>query len=236
MKNCFFTLFAIFILQGCAMSGAQRSAASDADKAHITAAYDINHATDGSFSDRYQNSSQTSKGIVFGGVTGAAAGGVSSLGIVPGLFTGAIIGGAIGAYIDQTATLADKLENRGVQTIILGDQIMLVIPSALIFNAMTPYIRPTAYSTLDLIAEFIDSHPNMTVKISAYTSQAGVCEVNLALSVQQADGVEKYLWRKNVNTRILTAAGYGGSNLVTSDDSWSGQNYRVEIVFEKVPV
>jgi outer membrane protein OmpA-like peptidoglycan-associated protein len=232
-----FTVFLVLFLSGCASSGAQRASAGEADKAYITADYDIRHANESSFSDAYQNSSQTSKGVVFGGATGAAAGGLSSMGVVPGLLTGAIIGGAIGAYIDQSATLADRLENRGVKTIILGDQIMLVMPSSLVFNPFTPDIRPTMYTTLDTVAEFINTYPNMTVKISAYTSQMGSCAVNLALSAQQAGNIEKYLVRKNVNTRILTAAGYGGVNPVAKDDgSWSNDNYRVEITFEKVPV
>jgi outer membrane protein OmpA-like peptidoglycan-associated protein len=233
----FFILFFMGILQGCASSGAQRASASDADKAYITASYDIRHANEASFSDKYQNSSQTSKGIVLGGATGAAAGSLTSMGMGPGFLTGAIIGGAIGAYIDQSTTLTDRLENRGVKVIILGDQVMVVIPSALVFNPFTPEIRPTMYSTLDEVAELINTYPNMTVKIAAFTSQQGSCAVNLALSAEQAANIEKYLIRKDVNTRILTAAGLGGSNPVAKDDgSWSSDNYRIEITFEKVPI
>ncbi|MBV8801695.1 MAG: OmpA family protein [Gammaproteobacteria bacterium] len=227
----------ILFFQGCASSGAQRSSASDADKAYITAQYNINHFNDGSFSDTYQNSSQLSKGVVLGGATGAAAGGLSSMGVMPGLLTGAIIGGAIGAYYDQTATLADQLQNRGIKVIELGDQTLIVVPSSSVFNSATSNIRPTAYPTLDLIAEFISNYPNTTVKISAYTSQMGSDAVNLALSQQQAACIERYLLRRNINTRILTAAGYGGSSPVTKDDgSWTNDNYRIEISFEKVPV
>jgi outer membrane protein OmpA-like peptidoglycan-associated protein len=227
----------ILFLQGCASSGAQRSSASDADKAYITTAYNINHYNDGSFADTYQNSSQLSKGVVLGSATGAAAGSLSSMGFMPGLLTGAIIGGAIGAYYDQTATLADQLQNRGVKIIELGDQTLVVVPSSSVFNSATPNIRPTAYSTLDLIAQYISNYPKTTVKISVYTSQMGSDTVNLALSQQQAACIERYLLQRNLNTRILTAAGYGSSNPVTKDDgSWASENYRIEISFEKVPV
>jgi len=227
----------MLFFKGFASFAAERAAAGEADKAYITTEYDINHANEGSFSDTYQNSDQTSKGMVFGSATGAAAGGLSSMGVVPGILTGAIIGGAIGAYIDQTATPRDRLENRGVKTIILGDQIMLIMPSAIVFNPFTPDIRPTAYTTLDAVAEFVNTYPNMTVKISAYTSQMSPCAVNLALSAQQAANIEKYLRRKEVNTRILTAAGYGGSNPIVKDDgSWASDNYRIEITLERVPI
>jgi outer membrane protein OmpA-like peptidoglycan-associated protein len=227
----------LLFLEGCASSGAQRGAASEADKAYITGQYDVRHMNDGNLSDSYQNTTQTSRGIVFGGATGAAAGGLSSMGVVPGLLTGAIIGGAIGAYFDQTATLADQLRNRGIKVIELGDQVMIMVPTSEIFNSGSSHIRPTAYPTLDLITQYINSYPNTTVKIAAYTSQMGSCSVNLALSEQQASCIERYLWRKEVNTRILTAAGYGGSNPVTRDDgNWASENYRIEITFEKVPV
>lgn len=224
-------------LEGCASSGAQRSAASDIDKAYISGAYSVNHAGESSFADNYQNSTQTTKGVVFGSATGAAAGSLSSMGVVPGILTGAIIGGAIGAYIDQTTTLADRLENRGAKVIVLGDQVMVMLPSFVLFNPLTPEIKPAAYSTLDLVAQLINTYPNMMVKISAYTGKMGSGSVNFALSSQQATNIEKYLWRTNLNTRILTAAGYGGCNLVAKDDgSWSSPNYRVEITLEKVPV
>ncbi|MCD6039402.1 MAG: yiaD 2 [Gammaproteobacteria bacterium] len=234
------TIFLLFILLGgCASSDVSRGTASEADKAYLDADYALSHSESDGLTDAYQNSSQTSKGGVVGSLAGV---GVSSLnsgvGVLPGLGVGAIFGGALGAYIDSHTTLADKLENRGVKVIILGDQVMLVLPSVLVFNEMTSNIRSHAYSTLDLVAQFIGHYPNMSVNVAAYSSASGSPEkVNLALTQQQAAAVAKYLWIKGVNTRLLSSMGYGGEKLVTANKpDWNSDNFRVEITLEKLPV
>ncbi len=64
----FLTFFPfIFLLQSCASSNVERKAANNIDGA-------------------YQNSSQATKGVVIGGATGAAVGGLTSgVGVLPGI-------------------------------------------------------------------------------------------------------------------------------------------------------
>jgi outer membrane protein OmpA-like peptidoglycan-associated protein len=231
-------LLSSIFLQGCASSAVSRGTASEADKAYIDTEYAVTHPM-GSVADSYQNSSQTAKGVGLGGMAGGGMGSLSSsVGVIPGLGIGVIFGGALGAYIDSQTTLADKLENRGVSVIILGDQVRLILPTILVFNDLSSNIRLQAYSTLNLVAEFINHYPNRAVTVAAYTSASGGPEkVNLALSQQQADKVGKYLWGRGINTRLLSAAGYGGSKLVTKDiPDWASDNYRTEITLEKLPV
>lgn len=237
----FKTVTALFIflllgfLQGCASSDVARGAAGEADQAYLQTDYTLRHPGAGP-SSTYQNSSQMAKGVVFGGAIGAAAGSATSLGALPGLGMGAIIGGAIGKYIDSHTTLMDKLENRHVQVIALGDQLMLVLPSSLIFNSNSSNISAGAYDTLDTVAEFISSVPNMSVKVTAYTSAAVPESVARSLSQQQATNIVKYLWQRNVNTRLIYAEGGGGTKLVTANIAdWASDNYRIEITFEKLP-
>ncbi len=234
----FLSLLLFVFLQGCASSDVSRGAAAEADKAYLDTDYALGHS-EGSLSDSYQNTSQTTKGAVVGGAVGIGASSFNSgVSLLPGLAVGAIFGGALGAYIDSHTTLADKLENRGVKVIILGDQIMLVLPSVLIFNEMTSNIRLHAYSTLDLVGQFIGRYPNMSVNVAAFTSASGSPEkVNLALTQQQAAAIVKYLWAKGLNTRLLSATGYGGGKLVTANKpDWNSDNFRVEITLEKLPV
>jgi len=233
----YFFIFLSIFLAGCASSDFSRGSASEVDKAYLSADYAWSHS-DSSIMDSYQNSSQTAKGAGVGAVAGLGASSMSSgISVIPGIAVGAIIGGALGAYIDAHTTLADQLENRGVKVIVLGDQVMLVLPSVLLFNEMTSNIRPHAYSTLDLVTRYISQYPNMSVNVAAYTSDTCISKVNVALSQQQANAIVKYLWIKNINTRLLSANGYGGAKLVTANTpNWSGDNYRVEITLEKLPV
>lgn len=235
----FFNFTILSFLQGCASSDAARGAASEADKAYLQTDYSLRHIGDsGELTDAYQNTSQTTKGIIIGGALGAAAGSATSgIGAAAGLGLGAIFGGAIGSYIDSHTTLADKLENRHVQVIVLGDQILIVLPSSLLFYENSSNLRADAYETLDMVNQYISRYPNMSVKVAAYTSAAEPESVARVLSQQQADKVARYLWNRRINTRLLYAEGNGGSKLVTANVAdWSSDNYRIEITLEKLPV
>lgn len=233
-----FILFSIF-LSACASSGVSREAASNIDQGVEDTKSRIDNAASGSVADSYQNTSQQTKGMLIGGVTGAGVGSLTpALGIFPGLAIGAIFGGSYGAYIDAHTTLRDKLENRGANIIILGDQILIVLPSARIFDAFTAKIKPDAYSTLQLVADFVNKFTKMTVKISAYTNDMGPAEVDLALSQQQAESVARFLTADGMDARLIYAMGYGGTRLVQKNTTdWDGsENYRIEITLEKLYV
>lgn len=233
----FFFFLSVSVLHGCASSDVQRDAASNIDLGVQNAKNLGSSAANGDIADTYQNASQATKGGLMGGAVGAATGAMSgAVGFLPGAAAGAILGASYGSYIDASTTLADRLDNRGANVIVLGDQILIVIPSARIFNAMSASIKPTAYSTLDLIAEYINGYTKMLVKISAYTNDLGSKRVNLALSNQQAQSVAKYFTASGVDARVLYAAGYGGTRLVDKNAlEWDkSDNYRIEITLEKL--
>lgn len=237
-NKTFFLIPLLVLLQSCASSNVSREAAGNVDVGYQNTVATAENIPNGSIADSYQNSSQMTKGLLFGGVAGAAVGGLTTgIGVVPGLATGAIIGGAYGAYIDANTTFADQLENRGVQMIVLGDQVLIVIQSNRLFNDNTAEIRPGAYSTLNAVAKYINSFPSESVQIAAYTNATGPERVNLALSKEQADSIERYLWQEGLNTRMVTAVGRGGSREVSpaSSDWDTGDNYRIEITLERLP-
>lgn len=241
IKNIFLKapslFFACFLLQSCASSHVAREANDNVTVGVQNASSSLKSIGNGNAADSYGNSSQSTKGAIFGGAAGAVVGNVTpGVGLVPGLAVGAILGGAYGAYIDSYTTLEDRLQNRGVKVIVLGDQVMVVMRSSQVFNAMTPVIRPGAYSTLDLIADYVNGFTTMTVKVSAYTNAGGDEAVNYALSKEQAESVVRYLWQRGVNTRLLTGIGMGGASPVEQTPSgWDGLNYRIEITMEKLP-
>lgn len=239
-NNCMiiFILPIMLFLQSCASSNVSREANDNAAVGYQNAASSVENLGDGSVADTYDNMSQSSKGAIIGGVAGAAAGGlIHGVGAIPGLAVGAILGGAYGAYIDSNTSLLDQLDNRGVKVIVLGDQVMLVLRSNRVFNAMTPQIRPGAYSTLDLVSAYLNKMTTMTIKVAAYTNTGGSERINCSLSKEQAESIVRYLWARKTNTRMLTAAGMGSADPVTKsasewDDGW---NYRVEITTQKMP-
>lgn len=232
-------LLLIFILSGCASSDAARDAADNIDLGVRNAKKLAAGVVNGDIADSYQNTSQTAKGVLFGSAAGAITGAfVSSVGVLPGTAMGLIMGGAYGSYIDSQTTLLDRLENRGVQIVIIGDQILMVIPSARIFRPYTADIKPSSYKTIAMIATFINLYTKMLVKVSAYTNDTGSPRVDAALSAQQSKNMANMLIASGVNARLLYAAGCGGSKLVAPNSlDWDeSPNYRIEITFEKLYV
>ncbi len=231
-------IFLIALLQGCASSDVSRDASGQIQKTYQNASTAFN--SDGvSAAESYQGSSQTAKGVILGGATGAIVGGIASSwsGVIPGMAGGAIFGGALGAYIDSKASIADQIINRGNKVIILGDQILIVLPSQYVFVEGTPTLQPYAYKTLDLVSQFISGYPNISVKVAAYTGTNGPERISRSLTQEQANAVTNYLWNTNINTRLLYAEGGDGDRPVTATVSdWDGANYRVEITLEKLPV
>ena len=224
----------IVFLQGCASSNLSRGASGDIHDVYQNAVDSI----DGnaiSVDESYQGTSQTTKGVMLGAATGGVSGGLAfgSSAIIPGAIGGAIFGGALGAFIDDNTTLEDKIINRGNKVIILGDQILIVLPSRYVFVGNTPELQPYAFKTLDLVAQLISSYPNMTVKVTTYTDSELPSRINLSVSQAQANNVVKYLWRTHLNTRLLYAEGGGDTKPITVSDS--DTNNRVEITLEKLP-
>lgn len=234
----FLLVIPIIILSGCASSDVSRDVASNVDLG-VRNAQNLVEGT-GDIADVYQNSSQLAKGVLIGGAAGAITGALytGSVGIIPGVAIGSIFGASYGSYIDSKTNVKDQLENRGATIVILGDQILIVLPSARIFNLLTPKIKPEAYSTLQLVANFINCYTKMLVKINAYTNRTGSDSIDLALSQQQAESVSKFLQVVGMDARLIYAQGCGGTHLVENNDlGWDeSQNYRIEITLEKLYV
>ncbi len=223
------------VLQGCASSDVSRNAAMSVDSAYKRSDLLSSGAGDASPVNSYKNSSEIAQGATEGGLAGAVIGGATSgtIGILPGAVGGAVVGGVLGALVEHHSNIIDQIENRGGQVFVLGDQIMIVLPSVQIFRGISPSIRPQAYPTLDLVAQMIRGYATISVKVAAYTYGDGTPEIDLSVSQQQADNVVKYLGSR-ADTRLIHAVGYGGAHLI--DKIGAEANYRLEITFEKLPV
>ncbi|OGT36588.1 MAG: hypothetical protein A3F11_08310 [Gammaproteobacteria bacterium RIFCSPHIGHO2_12_FULL_37_14] len=238
LKSIFYTFICI-LLTNCASSAVSRDVTSNIDVGVKNANDLYTNSANGNIGDTYQNANQTSKGAAIGGTAGAVAGAFTSgIGLIPGAITGAALGASYGSYIDSNTSLEDQLENRGATLIILGEQILIAIPSDRLFDSMTSNVKPQAYSTIDLMARYINQYTKILVKVSAYTAASGSPTSDLALSKQQASNISKLLLASGVNARILYAEGYGGSHLVVKNElKWQeSDNYRIEITLEKLHV
>lgn len=229
--------FLITLLSSCASSNVSRNTAANVDLG-VQNAKSLAYGLNADVFERYQLTSQATKGAIIGGAAGGLVGISSSIGLLPGLVTGTLLGASYGAYIDTHTNLKDQLENRGVTLVELGDQILIVIPSARVFRYMTPTIKPQAYSTLRLVTRYINRYTKILVKVTGYTNNSCSSAADFALSREQAQNVSKFLWASGLDARLLYAEGCGSNRLVahTSLDWNANENYRIEITLEKLYV
>ena len=101
---------------------------------------------------------------------------------------------------------------------------------------MSDQLQPRSYTTVELLAEYINSFDKTLVKVAGYTNDTGSSRVDLALSKQQAQTLAKALTSYHVDARVLYAEGYGGTHLVEPNSlDWdNSENYRIEITLEKL--
>lgn len=231
-------LITSLFLVSCAASEVTRDVSSGIDMGLQNSSDLAEGAAEGSISDSYQNSTQEAKGAVIGGIAGGVVGAATTgIGTLQGTAIGLILGAAYGKYIDSTTTLEDRLINRGVNIIILGDQVLIVIPSARLFFDYSAQIKPSSYSTLDMVTCFMNRYVKTLVKIKAYTADTCTPRVSKSLSKHQADNVMRYFEANGLGARMLYAYGADGSDLVVSNClGWDSDNYRIEITFEKLYV
>lgn len=237
VRNILILIFSL-MLYGCASSDVSRDVSSNIDvgvqqtKDMVDVSYGKNIA------DSYQNMTQRSKLAMLGGAAGAITGYITPVGAFPGLLVGAILGASYGSYIDQYSSIEDQLRNRGSTVVVIGDQILVVMPASRIFETRSGRIKQNAYSSLDILIRYINEYSKMLVKVAVYTDVIGSPDVNLSLSQEQAENISRYLIAGGIDARILYGIGYGGSHLVQRNSSaWDGNdNYRIEVTLEKLYV
>lgn len=87
---------------------------------------------------------------------------------------------------------------------------------------------------LDQIAKFLNENPEVIIRISGHTDNAGDPGLNKALSLDRATSVRDYLVEKGVAFERLRISGWGGTRPIASNATEAGRskNRRVEITVE----
>jgi outer membrane protein OmpA-like peptidoglycan-associated protein len=134
-------------------------------------------------------------------------------------------------YLAQHQAIIDSLKNQNIQVIQEGDDLMLVLSSDQIFRDQTSILNADSSSALNKVADLLKGHEKFVVQIAGYTDSLGQPLRNIALSRQQAQTIANYLWKQNIDTRLLYAVGYGQRASIANNAVASGRamNRRIEI-------
>jgi outer membrane protein OmpA-like peptidoglycan-associated protein len=85
--------------------------------------------------------------------------------------------------------------------------------------------------SLDRIAEFLNQHPSLEIRVEGHTDSAGSDRLNARLSGQRAEAVKQALVARGVESERITAEGMGETQPIASNQTYDGRrkNRRVEI-------
>ena len=104
--------------------------------------------------------------------------------------------------------------------------------SDVLFKSGSYELMPGARERLAKVSGIVLAYQGLRLQVEGHTDSIGTDEYNRRLSEQRADAVRDYLVQQGVGADAITAAGFGKSEPVASNDTPEGrqQNRRVELV------
>ena len=190
------------------------------------------------------NMSNTGKGALIGGGSGAAGG--AGLGAIFGKGKGAAIGAAVGAAVgsgagaligkkmDKQKAELEKIENAQVSTV--TDQnglqaIKVTFDNGILFKLNSSTLNAVSKTALSQFAASLKNTPETDITIWGHTDNTGTLAVNERISAQRAEAVADFLVQNGIPRSRMTTAGKAYHEPVASNDTEAGraQNRRVDI-------
>lgn len=112
----------------------------------------------------------------------------------------------------------------------IDPRIQLVI-NDILFETGSASLLPAALPSLHRLTRFLQSNPEIAIRIEGHTDAMGEPTSNLILSRARAESIREYLIRQGVGAWRLQTAGFGSERPVASNSSAAGRrkNRRTEI-------
>lgn len=186
-----------------------------------------------------QKMSNTAGGAMLGAAAGALGGlavGGSATGrrdsALVGAAIGGLAGGMIGNYMDrQESELRAQLQGTGISVTRNGDRIILNMPSNITFATDQYAVMPQFYPTLNSVAIVLRKFDKTLIDVNGHTDSTGSLQHNEQLSQNRAQAVANYLFGQGLDSRRVSAMGFGPSQPVAPNSTAEGRalNRRVEI-------
>ncbi|MBQ8607217.1 MAG: OmpA family protein [Bacteroidaceae bacterium] len=191
------------------------------------------------------NMSNTAKGGIIGGGSGAAIGGVlgnifsgksdkgkgTAIGAAIGTAVGTGVGILIGKKMDKAKAAAEQVANAQVESIQDANGLQAVkvtFDYGILFDFNSSNLKDAAKKSLSEFSNILKSNADMDVAIFGHTDKAGSLEANQKVSKQRAQSVQNYLNGLGVsNSQIVTVEGKDYQEY--DDAKTAAENRRVEV-------
>jgi len=131
---------------------------------------------------------------------------------------------------DQPAQTPDGCPQKYKLVVVTKTKIEL--KQTIYFETAKATIKRVSYPLLDEVAQALEDHPKIRVRIEGHTDSRGTDTFNLKLSDSRANSVRNYLIRRGIDADRMVAKGYGESVPIADNRTKAGraQNRRVEFV------
>ncbi len=140
-----------------------------------------------------------------------------------------------GACDSTVMKFRKKLQKKGVQVVTIGQDFMISIPAALLFEPQTPHIKWKAYALLNDVAIYLKQFRKISIYIDSYSSKYVSAQREHALTLARSRVVGEYLWSQGVDSRFIFTQGLGSDKPIvayTKGGDYSA-NARIEITFRR---
>lgn len=137
------------------------------------------------------------------------------------------------AASNSARSLAMKLAKQGVEIIVLGDTVRIILYTDHCLEVNTPTILESCQPVLNNIVAYLQAYNNPAITISAYTDDLLSASEAQFITQNQATSIMTYLWVHGIPYETMQAKGYGSEDNIASNftSRGSGFNRRVEIRF-----
>ncbi len=133
--------------------------------------------------------------------------------------------------LSQKSILMHQLQQGGIQVILLGDQVRMVIPSAVFFEPGTATLKQNKAEVMATMNAFVGLFPKSIIQVTGHSDFLGEVKQQQRYSKQIARVVAGYLWANGVAQNRMIVQGVGAEEPVT-DSYTGGLNSRIEVLFE----
>ena len=180
---------------------------------------------------------RTRQGATTGAILGGVIGGLTGSGsraddIVTGAVVGGIAGGIAGNIMDaQAAELRDDFGNGDIQVINNGNELIVRMPNAILFDTDSAALKSNLRSDLFVLADSLNKYPQSIVTVTGHTDNTGSAAYNQNLSERRANSVANVLLDGGVSFNRVRAVGAGENQPIATNQTAAGrqQNRRVDI-------
>jgi outer membrane protein OmpA-like peptidoglycan-associated protein len=143
------------------------------------------------------------------------------------------------AQVSQQAAQDAQQQTRDAQDQLVAmqaqqtDRGMVVTLGNVLFDSGSDTLKPGASELILRLSQFLQSHPDIVVRIEGHTDNFGSERYNEALSQHRAEAVAVALENGGISATRIQAVGRGNSAPVAGNGTSAGrqQNRRVEIIF-----